>query len=49
MTIETDDPEVKVNRALTESGEAENPQNAAHINGPVRAQIKAWRYPVSIL
>lgn len=42
MTIETDEPEVKVNRALTESGGAESPQNAVHINGPVRAQMKAF-------
>ena len=27
--------------ALTESGDAENPQNAAHINGPQRAWSKA--------
>ena len=41
MTIETVDAEIKVNRALTESGVAENPQNAAHINGPQRAWNKA--------
>ena len=41
MTIETVDAEVKVKRALTESREAENLQNAAHINGPQRAQNKA--------
>jgi len=30
MTIETVDAEIKVNRALTESREAENLQNAAY-------------------
>lgn len=29
MTMETDDPGVKVNRALTESGEAEKPQEGS--------------------
>ena len=42
MTIETVDAEIKVNRALTESGVAENPQNAAHINGPQRAWNKTF-------
>ncbi len=41
MTIQTVDAEIKVNRALTESREAENLQNAAHINGPQRAWNKA--------
>lgn len=46
MTIKTVDAEVKVNRALTESREAENLQNAAHINGPQRARMKAKELPV---